>query len=68
MVIAALQPVDELVDGPRLIAAEIEVGDEVEPIVERTGSLPPIPSMVYPRDRSRWPTTCWPLMFDVEGR
>ena len=31
--IAALQAVDELVDGPRLIAAQLEIGDEIKAVV-----------------------------------
>ena len=34
--VAAVQPVDELVDRARLVAAQLEIGDEVEAVVLRT--------------------------------
>ena len=34
-VVAAVQPLDELVDRARLIAAQLEIGDEVEAVVLR---------------------------------
>ena len=33
--IAALEPLDELADGARLVAGELEIGDEVEAVVDR---------------------------------
>ena len=33
MRVAALQPLDELADRARLIAGELEIGDEVEAVV-----------------------------------
>ena len=33
--IAALEPLDELADRARLIAGELEIGDEVEAVVQR---------------------------------
>ena len=35
VLIAALEAVDELVDGARLVAAQVEVGDERETVVDR---------------------------------
>ena len=34
MRIAAFEPVDELADGPCLIASKLEVGDEIEAVVD----------------------------------